>query len=98
MVVRAPKMAIGEAQRVVGIEPRSPRGSSETWLAVAGLRMCAGAVALASTGASGDAAFGRGLLEALIVGVPIAVGVYAVRAPVNACSGSRWSPSGSRGR
>jgi signal transduction histidine kinase len=42
---------------------------------------------LASTGASGDAAFGRGLLEALIVGVPIAVGLYALRSPVNAAFG-----------
>jgi signal transduction histidine kinase len=42
---------------------------------------------LASAGSSGDAAFGRGLLEALIVGVPIAVGLYALRAPVNASFG-----------
>jgi signal transduction histidine kinase len=60
---------------------------SERWLAVAGALVCVGAVALASTGASGDAAFGRGLLEALIVGVPIAVGLYALRAPVNVSFG-----------
>jgi signal transduction histidine kinase len=53
-------------------------------LAVAGALAVTGAVALASTGASGDAAFGRGLLEALIVGVPIAAGLYALRTPGNA--------------
>jgi signal transduction histidine kinase len=46
--------------------------------------VCAGAVALAMAGAPGDAAFGRGLLELLIVGVPIAAGFYALRAPINA--------------
>ena len=49
--------------------------------------VCVGAVILGATGASADAAFGRGLLEALIVGVPIAVGLYALRAPGNASFG-----------
>ncbi len=80
-------MAITDAQQVVRTEARTSRGFDERWLAVAGALVCAGAVALASTGASGDAAFGRGLLEALIVGVPIAVGLYALRSPVNASFG-----------
>ena len=41
------------------------------------------AVALAAAGASGDAAFGRVQLELLIVGGPIAVGIYALRSPVS---------------
>jgi hypothetical protein len=80
-------MALSDAQPVVRADATTSRVSNERWLAVAGALVCAGAVALASTGASGDAAFGRGLLEALIVGVPIAVGLYALRAPVNASFG-----------
>jgi signal transduction histidine kinase len=80
-------MAMSDAQPLVGTVTGSRRGSGQTRLAVAGTLVCIGAVALASTGASGDAAFGRGLLEAMIVGVPIAVGLYALRAPVNASFG-----------
>jgi signal transduction histidine kinase len=80
-------MAISDAQPALGADAVTSRVSSERWLAVAGALVCVGAVALASTGASGDAAFGRGLLEALIVGVPIAVGLYALRAPVNVSFG-----------
>src|SRR3954452_18394050 len=43
--------------------------------------VCVAAVALAAAGASSDQAFGRGLLELLIVGVPIAAGLYALREP-----------------
>ena len=81
-------MAISDAQQLVGTETVWRRGSVQTPLAVAGALVCVGAVILASAGASGDAAFGRGLLEALIVGVPIAVGLYALRAPVNASFGA----------
>jgi signal transduction histidine kinase len=56
-------------------------------LAVAGGLVCIGAVAMAAVGSRGDAAFGRALLEALIVGVPISAGLYALRAPVNASFG-----------
>src|SRR5215212_8551610 len=80
-------MAISDAQPALGADAVTSRVSSERWLAVAGALVCVCAVALASTGASGDAAFGRALLEALIVGVPIAVGLYALRAPVNASFG-----------
>src|SRR4051812_15310580 len=45
--------------------------------------VCAASVALAATSARGDAAFGRALLQLLIVGGPIAVGLYALRAPAN---------------
>src|SRR5215212_4044012 len=80
-------MAISDAQPALGADAVTSRVSSERWLAVAGALVCVSAVALASTGASGDAAFGRALLEALIVGVPIAVGLYALRAPINASFG-----------
>src|SRR5688572_11919474 len=53
-------------------------------LAVSGALVCVGAVAVAAAGASGDAAFGRGLLQLLIVGTPIAGGIYALRSPVDA--------------
>src|ERR1044072_5858647 len=76
-------MAISDAQQLPRTGVRSTRTSLETPLAIAGTLVCIGAVALAAVGSHGDAAFGRALLEALIVGVPIAVGVYALRAPVN---------------
>src|SRR5207253_7987098 len=72
---------------------RPSRGLDERRLAVAGATVWAVAVALASAGASGDAAFGRGLLEALIVGVPIATGLYALRAPVKDRKSTRLNSS-----
>jgi signal transduction histidine kinase len=53
-------------------------------LALLGALLCVASVAQAVAGASSDAAFGRGLLQLLIVAVPIAVGLYALRAPGNA--------------
>jgi signal transduction histidine kinase len=53
-------------------------------VAVAGALVCAGAVAVSSTNASSDGAFGQALLEFLIVGVPIAAGLYALQTPLNA--------------
>jgi signal transduction histidine kinase len=41
------------------------------------------AVAVSAAGSPPEAAFGRGLLELLIVGVPIAAGIYALQAPGN---------------
>jgi signal transduction histidine kinase len=54
---------------------------------VCGLLVCAGAVALASAGARPGEAFGRGILEFLIVAVPMASGVFAWHAPWNASFG-----------
>jgi signal transduction histidine kinase len=70
-----------EARHAV-IAPAVPLpGGSHLRLAVAlmGAVVCIGAVAVAAAGASSEAAFGRGLLELLIVGTPIAVGLYALR-------------------
>ena len=53
-------------------------------VALAGGLVSVAAVALATSGAPSNAAFGRGLLELLIVGTPIAAGLYALRAPVSA--------------
>jgi signal transduction histidine kinase len=80
-------MAISDAQPLFPTAAGSPRAALETRLAIAGTVVCVGAVALAAAGSRGDAAFGRALLEALIVGVPIAVGLYALRAPINASFG-----------
>jgi signal transduction histidine kinase len=82
-------MAISDAQQV-GLFRTGARTLPDEWhrwVALAGALVCTGAVVLAAAGSRGDAAFGRGLLELLIVGVPIAVGLYALRAPVNASFG-----------
>jgi hypothetical protein len=52
-------------------------------LAPAGALVCLGAVAMDVAGAPIDAASGRGLRQLLIVGGPTAVGLYALREPVN---------------
>ena len=54
-----------------------------SYLAPAGVVVCVAAVTVAAAGAPAEAAFGRGLLELLVVGVPIAAGLYALRVPVN---------------
>jgi signal transduction histidine kinase len=76
-------MALSDAQQLPTTRVRSPWTGFETPLAIAGALVCVAAVALAAAGSRGDAAFGRALLEALIVGVPIVVGLYALRAPIN---------------
>jgi signal transduction histidine kinase len=76
-------MAVTDAQQILGNRARAVPETLEARLAVAGVLACVGAVAMATVDASSDAAFGRGLLQLLIVGGPIAVGLYALRAPVN---------------
>ena len=76
-------MTLSEALPVLRFHTRRGPGESHAWLVVAGTLVCVASVAIAAGGASGDAVFGRGLLQLLIVGVPIAVGLYALRAPVN---------------
>jgi signal transduction histidine kinase len=80
-------MAIIDAQELAGTAMPTRRASLEARVAVAGVLVTMAAVALAAAGSPPDAAFGRGMLEALLVGVPIAVGLYALRAPVNASFG-----------
>ena len=70
---------------VAGSRPASPALAAHApWLAVAGAVVCVVSVVAAVAGASPDAAFGRGLLQLLIVGVPIAAGLYALRTRGNA--------------
>ena len=76
-------MVISDAQRLLGARARPVQKGLTARLAPVGALVCIGSVAMAAAGASSDAAFGRGLLQLLVVGVPIAVGLYALRAPVN---------------
>jgi signal transduction histidine kinase len=77
-------MAATEARDAIPIPARSSAPvDREARLAIAGAILCLAAVAMASSGAPSNQAFGRGLLELLIVGVPIAAGLYALRARVN---------------
>jgi signal transduction histidine kinase len=76
-------MAISDAHQLTRTGVMSSRRGLETPLAIGGVLVCIAAVGMAAAGSHGDAAFGRALLEALIVGVPIAVGLYALRAPIN---------------
>jgi signal transduction histidine kinase len=80
-------MAISNAQRLLGARARPAQKALTTQLAPVGALVCIASVAMATAGASSDAAFGRGLLQLLIVGVPIAVGLYALRAPANTSFG-----------
>jgi signal transduction histidine kinase len=59
------------------------RGARNVGLPLAGGLVCLSSVLMAGMGAAPDAAVGRGLLQLLVVGVPIAVGLYALRTPVN---------------
>jgi signal transduction histidine kinase len=61
--------------RIDRVPPRS-----DARLGLAGAVLCVGATGVAAAGAPSDAAVGRALLELLIVGVPIAAGVYVLRA------------------
>ena len=76
-------MAPTYAPRLLRARAQPVSHALEARLAVAGIFVCVGAVAMAAASAQSDTAFGRGLLQFLIVGVPIVVGLYALRAPVN---------------
>jgi signal transduction histidine kinase len=76
-------MATSYAQEVVGRRAGPARDALNAHVALAGALVCVGSVAMAVAGAPGDEAFGRGLLQLLIVGGPIAVGLYSLREPVN---------------
>lgn len=75
-------MAI-RAERLIGVQIDRAAPRWGTRLGIAGAVLCLGAVAVAAGGAPSDAAVGRALLELLIVGVPIAAGLYALRAELN---------------
>jgi signal transduction histidine kinase len=58
-----------------------------SWLPAISVVICAIAVLFAASGASPEAAAGRALLELLVVGVPLAAGLYALRSPATATYG-----------
>ena len=76
-------MAASYAQEVVGARARPVLDAFDARVALAGGLVCVASVAMAAASVPSDAAFGRGLLELLIVGGPIAVGLYALREPAN---------------
>src|SRR4051795_5474002 len=72
-------MASSYAQEVLNARARPALDDFRVPVALAGALVCVVSVTLAVAGATSDAAVGRGLLELLIVGGPIAVGLYALR-------------------
>ena len=49
-----------------------------------GIAVCGLAVVVASSGVPRDQALGRGLFELLVIGVPMAAGIYTLRTPLDA--------------
>src|SRR4051794_8436871 len=80
-------MASTQAARTFSPPSPSAPGGLRASLALVGGIVCLLAVGEAAAGAPGDAAFGRGLLQLLVVGPPIAVGLYALRLPGNTAFG-----------
>src|SRR5215211_7445649 len=76
-------MAISATRKLPGTPARLHPGGWEMHVALAGALVSVAAVAVATSGAPSNAAFGRGLLELLIVGTPIAAGLYVLRSPVS---------------
>src|SRR3954452_10288503 len=76
-------MASSYAQEVLNARARPALDGYRVPVALAGALVCIASVAIATASAPSDAAFGRGLLELLIVGGPIAVGLYALREPAS---------------
>ena len=76
-------MAITDARQLLGAQAQPAPAALESRLALAGALVCLGAVGMVAASAQGDAAFGRALLQLLVVGGPIAIGLYALRSPVN---------------
>ena len=76
-------MASSYAQEVLNVRARPALDVFGVPVALAGALVCVASVAIAAASAPSDAAFGRGLLQLLIVGGPIAVGLYALRGPAN---------------
>jgi signal transduction histidine kinase len=81
-------MAISDVRQALRVPAGSLAGGAPARLGIAGAFVCLAAVTVATAGAPGDEAFERGLLELLVVGVPMAGGMYALRAPATATFGS----------
>jgi signal transduction histidine kinase len=63
---------------------RVAAAATSPWLPAICILVCAVAVLFAASGSSAEAAAGRALLELLVVGVPLAAGLYALRSPATA--------------
>jgi signal transduction histidine kinase len=63
--------------------PRPASPALQAPVAIAGALLCVASVVLAASGAPADAVFGRALLQVLVVGLPLAAGLYALRAGVS---------------
>ena len=72
-------VAIGQTQPALGARATRFPSALHLRLAATGAVVCASSFVVATAGAGGNVAFGRGLLDLLIVGTPIAVGLYALR-------------------
>jgi hypothetical protein len=68
-------MATTERRAIPAPRARSTAQTLQTPLLLAAALVCIGSVAISAAEASSDAAFGRGLLQLLVVGVPIGVAV-----------------------
>jgi signal transduction histidine kinase len=74
---------VSYAQRTLGSRADPAVTALLPHMATTGVALAFVSAAIAASGAPSDAAFGRGLLQLLVVGVPIAAGLYAVRSPAN---------------
>jgi signal transduction histidine kinase len=74
---------VSYAQRTLGSRADPAVAALAPHMATTGVALAFVSAAIAASGAPSDAAFGRGLLQLLVVGVPIAAGLYAVRSPAN---------------
>jgi signal transduction histidine kinase len=76
-------MGVSYARRALGSRADPAYAALEPYVASAAVLLCLSSAMVAASGAPADAAFGRGLLQLLVVGLPIAAGLYAVRSPAN---------------
>jgi signal transduction histidine kinase len=76
-------MGVSHTSRWLGLRADPGFAALRPHAASLGVVLCVSSAAVAAWGAPNHAAFGRGLLQLLVVGLPIAAGLYAVRSPAN---------------
>ena len=76
-------MGITYAWPALGSRADPAFAALQPYAASAGIALCVASAAVAASGAPSDAAFGRGLLQLLVVGLPMAAGFYAMRSPAS---------------
>src|SRR4051794_29254803 len=80
----APAEAVGAvtyAHGALASPVRLARENRDRWAAACGVIVCAASVVAATWAAPEDAAFGRALLQLVVVGLPLSVGLFALRTP-----------------